>query len=342
MLTPYVALDWNAVPCMNRCRHCYACAGDQPITSVSYERFKALVEKFLGWASQFDQPGKHVIPGPGESSEFPLPVLIDIIRMRRKMDNPGWNYINMNGIRFRTREELIELYSALKDAGIILVNLSFHGYGQDHDAYAGRRGEFDFLLLMADVIAELGLDRSETILLRKPTLNTLPSLLHTLNAIPDLSQRIPNMIDYLGRGIDVDNERLELDDLNSLPESLHKGIDSDRYRSESAWIESLAHDDTTPKTSAIYFIQIRDDNIDWLEREDCEAILQNIRERDNTRRALEPSLNELALAYGDPGSHKLCRLRDLEVKWPVMFWRERDAKVYQQLTEMTDSWVRLS
>lgn len=342
MLTPYVALDWSPVPCLNRCRHCYTCAGDQPITSVSCDRFKGLVEKFLGWANQFDEPGKHIIPAPGQSSEFPLPVLLDIIRMRREINNPGWNYINMNGIRFRSREELLELYSTLKDAGITLVNLSFHGYRQAHDAFAGRRGEFDYLLLMAEIIAELGLKRSETILLRKPTLDTLPHLLNILDPIPHLGQRISNMIDYLGRAIDIDHERLELDDLSSLPDSLRSRINTDHYRTESAWIETITRDGIPPKTSATYFIQVRDDNIDWLEQEDCEAILQNIREQDNTRRALEPPLHELARTYGDPSSQKLYRLRDLEVKWPLMFWRERDGKIYQQLAKMSDSWVRLS
>lgn len=342
MLDEYVSIEWHGAPCANRCRHCYLNAGERRVTSVSYKRAKGIAQRFCDWAKRFDEPGQHVNLTVGESLEHSPAILVDSMLFRRDHGMQGWDFLNVNGLRYRTRSELVSLYGSLKEAGARLVNLSWHGYADAHDDYAGRKGEFDYLLLMAEVIAELGLQRSDTVLLRKPILTDLAKLMDVLGSIASRGQLVPNMIDYLGRGESVEEERLEMHDLDSLPDELVSRINLSLYRTEASWIETILRDDLAPKTSITYFIAIDEDNIGYLEDEACDDILHGIRKNDEARRAGEPSLADLARTYGDPVGQKLYRLRDLERKWPELFWKDHDSATYERFVNLRDLWARIT
>ncbi len=194
---------------------------------------------------------------------------------------------------------------------------------------------------MAELIAECGLSRTETILITKSGLADLTRLLDTLDAIPGLVERHPNLIDYRGRGRTVDHERVELQDLATIPSGLRDAIDPTRYRTEASWIQSI-HAGTIPeKTERVYFLTVRDDNVQQLEDDDCAAILRSIREEDEARWSVEPSMSELASRYGKPRSQKLYALRDLEWKWLGSHYAEYDRAFLQEWLDPLRSQVIL-
>jgi len=236
---------------------------------------------------------------------------------------PGWDYLPLNGLRFREWDQLQELFGSLADAGIRTVNLSFYGLAEHHDQWAGRRGDFDYLMRMAEVTADCGLNRSETLFLRKSTISDLPRLVEMLDGFPGLARRMIEPWDFRGRGTLVEDERPELRELNALPSHLREAVDTERYRTEASWIDAVLGGDIPGKTQRIYFVSVRDENVEYLESENCEAILGNLREHDQAGRRAEPSLTGLARRFGDPDSLKFYALRDLEWKWLSRYYREQ-------------------
>lgn len=341
VIKPFVSVEWYGLACANRCLHCYLHAGQRASVSVSYDRAKAIAERFLAWAQATQDQRIRVGFCIGCSYETQLPMLIDYVSFRRDNRMDGWDYLPMNGLRLRTQEELLHVLGSLQSAGLRMANLTFYGARGSHDVFARRGGDFDYLLLIAQVIAELGLARSETILLRKSTLPELPELLRMLDAIPGLEQRAPSMCDYLGRAADLEEERLELQDLKSLPAALRDSINPDRYRTEVSWIQSIMAGDVPAKTRLLYVVAVRDDNVDYLEREDCEFILRHLWQREQERRASAPSLINLAREYGDPVSQRLFAFRDLERKWLGTYYRRHKPDFLREWLDPSAPRIRL-
>jgi len=316
-------------------------AGPRAPVSVSYERARHIAERFIAWAQGVPGCELRVEFGIGFSYDIELPKLIDYISFRRDNDMGGWDYLPLNGLGLRTREELAHLLASLQSVGLRMANLSFYGTRESHDSFARRRGDFEYLLLMAQVMAELGLARSEFILVRKSALSELPRLLEILDAIPGREQRVPSLCDYLGRAANREEERLEEQDLQALPAALRDGIGRDHYRTEASWMQAILADELPPKSKLIYVIGVRDNNADYLENEACEEILRTWRERDDQRRASGPSLAQVAEQYGDPTGRRLYALRDLEWKWFGRAYAERGAEASQQWLDPSPPMMRL-
>ena len=318
-----VDISYYGVPCACRCRHCCLGGGPWAPASLRYERAKRIANRFLQWAGTGAGVGFRVEFGVGFSYNLETPQLLDYVGFRRAHDMAGWDYLPLNGLRLKGRDELCQLLTALADAGIRLVNLSFYGLGKTHDEWARRRGDFAYLMRMAEVAAECGLSRSETIFPRKSVLAQLPRLVEMLDPVPGLEQRILDPWDFRGRGKELEEERPELSDLDMLPALLRSLVNFTRYRTEAAWIEAILAGQAPPRTRRIYDVCVGDDNVDYLEREECAAILSDIRDRDDLHRKGEPSLPELANRFGDRSNLRLYAMRDLEWKWLGQYYGER-------------------
>jgi hypothetical protein len=212
----------------------------------------------------------------------------------------------------------------LQHDGLKTVFLTFHGFRQSHDEFAGRKGDFDYLLMMAEVAAALELRGDRAILIRKPTLRQLPQLLDTLSAINGPAENYPDIYDYLGRAIEREDERPESDDLQVVPKELCEVIDMSRLRTEGEWVAAVASGDVPPKSKMLYCLNVDETSVDSLEGEPCEDILEHLLQLYQAERAARPTLAEVAASYGNRGSRRLYDLRNLERKWYGQYYAEHD------------------
>lgn len=277
----YVSIQWNGAPCACRCGHCFLRAGEWKPTRVPYQRARSIANRFAAWAQDAASSGVFAVElGVGASYDLPSDILCDFLRFHRERPTPLDMPILVNGLRFRTRAELTDFLLPLQRDGLKTVFLTFHGFRQSHDEFAGRQGDFDYLLMMAEVAAELGLRGDRAILIRKPTLHQLPRLLAALSAINGPAENYPDIYDYLGRAIVREDERPEGDDLQLVPAELREAINMARFRTEGEWVAAVVSGDVPPKSKMLYCLNVDEASVDSLESEPCEDILERLLQLD--------------------------------------------------------------
>ena len=147
MRTTSLGIENICAPCCCRCRHCLLsysgrCGG------VAYERGKALAERLIG---ETNIPAYYYV---GHSMEFPQ--LREHIGFSLK-HMPHNRVLQFNGMAFRDDRELDELLRMVQAEGIEGLDLTFYGTGENHDSFAGRWGDYNYLLRIMDGAMDVGL-----------------------------------------------------------------------------------------------------------------------------------------------------------------------------------------
>jgi len=274
----YLYLDYNGLPCACRCRHCLL-GTVHPSRRITLARLKRVAERFLAWRETSQRTALQIGLTICFYGALPRAELLDYLAFLQRHAMPGNDYLPMNGLRILPRDALLTLFTALRDGGVRTVNLTFYGDEAYHDHFAGRRGDFRYLLTIAEVLAAVGLQRSETLFLAKPSLAELPGLLTRLDAIPGLSARALGPWDYQGRAIQLEHERPEDTDLAALPEAIRGLLNTTRFRTEADWVNAMTTGASMEKRWRIYYLAIDDASIDTLETQDCEALFTNLSAR---------------------------------------------------------------
>lgn len=207
-------------------------------------------------------------------------------------------------------------------AGYDRLSLTFCGNRSVHDLWAGRRGEFDFLLKIARIAAQLGYHRQEQIFLSKSSIPVLDELLDQLDELPGEHTRSIYPFNYIGFAQKLENERINSDDLLSVPDKakpyieLIDGIHNEPYRSESEWIDWVKknYDNDAPRDRFLG-ITLSEESLPQLLSEDCDKIYDDYYTRFNNVYQQIPEITELADRFGDHDNDKLYALYELERKW---------------------------
>ena len=309
-----VGIGWYGSPCNCRCRHSSLESGKRADT-VPFERAKALAEKFVRWleAQGIEDFPVDIIFGYSPDS----PDLAQCTEFNLKHGATG-RFVPVNGMRFKSDEELKDLFLSFREIGVTGVGVTFYGLRDLHDRWAGREGDFDYTLQVAEKAAECGIDRCEGIFLSREALPNLAALIDLLDPIPGRKGRHICPWDYRGRGKNLENERIRASEISGLPRSVRELIDLGGWRSykpEAEWIERIAAGGILRKNSRYCMIAVWRDNIERLESMDCDEILQAMRDVDNRFYEAIPSLSTLAKLYGRRSGERLYALRDLEWKW---------------------------
>jgi hypothetical protein len=86
---------------------------------------------------------------------------------------------------------LVEWLEERRTAGITGFHASLAGYGEIHDRWNGRAGDFDYQTSILRLAGERGMVRQEKLFLTQNTLPVFHRLLDILDAIPgEISSRI--------------------------------------------------------------------------------------------------------------------------------------------------------
>ena len=104
------------------------------------------------------------------------PHLWDFIRFSGEYHSPAAGFLQMNGFAFREAAELRPLMRRIREEGVELIDLTFYGTEEYHDGFAGRRGDFRFIVRMLSAAVREGLPVNVSIPLLKGNLNQLEEL----------------------------------------------------------------------------------------------------------------------------------------------------------------------
>ena len=286
------------VPCGCRCRHCLL-RYDGNTIGVGYERGKDLARRL---AAESPIQFFYYI---GFCMDTPM--LFDHIAFCREIGSPGGRFLQMNGFRERPYDEIEGLMEQIKSSGVELIDLTFYGLPEYHDAFAGRRGDFRLLteMLKAANSARLPVEISAPI-----TEDNAGQFQHLLDILSEYKTDSINL--YLphakGRGWFLEEKRLKKSTLEQLPPSVRSLMLKVKTQSEAQW---LSEDEFPEPDRRHLTLSLTPDNFERYNGISAEEIIGELETLDDTFYAAIPPAAELTKLYGDPSGDRLFRYRDL-------------------------------
>ena len=306
-----IYIQWFGTPCHCRCRHCLLRSGEK-LSKVPFAKVRALAERFVRWRTQ---AGLEFSVDLVAGYQCDSPEYLECAQFNKQHGQSAWWFMPLNGTRIKDDAELEGFLSALKTQGITSIGLTFYGLGEDHDRWAGRPGDFNYILRLARMSVDHGLDRQETVFLSQTGLGHMPELIGLLDSLSGNVGRSVCPWDFRGFGKRLESERILAKQVDGLPDEVKRHVNLDAYASEAEWIGRIATGSIPVKSRRLYMLSVWEENIRELEATECDRILENMRSKDDSLRQALPSLQELASLYGDKSEDRLYKLRDLQWKW---------------------------
>lgn len=324
MKTTSIAVQTLCVPCANRCRYCLL-SWDGKLPGADYKRCEAYARRFYEWLRE-NRPELSFQFYFGYSMEHPA--LADAIDFMGSIGSAGGQFLQLDGLAFRDEKQTAAFLSDVKAHGIRTVNLTFYGLAGYHDRFAGRQGDFDYLMTILRTALSLGLEVSAGAPLNRENAGQAEALLRLLerNGVPDLRFFIPHSE---GRGASLEPIRLRRQDLEQLPESVRTHFNARLYRTEQDWLRT---DPLPLPERRMIALSLTTDNVDQFEKLPFDQTIRYLEGLDEQYYAALPSVEELFARYGNPESDALYSFRDLCLCLGRRFFAEHPS----ELPDVTD------
>ena len=334
-----LTISKNTNACCNHCAFCSA--GEKHLENIPFKRYVNIVERFLDWQER-EKPEIVLASAIGYTHAT---MTYEQSKIYRELCERG-HYrplpLQMNGCIFMPEDDLARMMEGHRRAGYEVYSQTYTGFRSLHDKWAGRKGEFDYLMTMANVASELGYIRQEQILLTKRSLPELGKLVDALEKLDCPYTREIYQPSYTGWAKRLERDRIDRKDLDQVPKDLRKYLKVEDPLTHSAhlseaetisWVRTNYRDDLL--RDAYVAAPLTEQNLEWMENEDCDAIFENIiaRYRDVYDRL--PKMTELCELYGDEKNDKLYGLYELERKWSGQY-------ISSHLSEYADRYNHLS
>lgn len=308
------------VPCENRCRYCLL-SYDGKTTGVDFARSTAYAKGFYEWIRE-NRPELSFLFGFGYSMEHPD--LINAIKFCQSIGSATGEFLQFDGMRFRTKAELEDLMVKLKHAGIKLMDLTFYGTEDYHDRFAARAGDYRLMMNTLKAANETGIDVAVSIPLTLENYTQIDSLLDQLD-----EYRVKRTVCFVphceGRGKNLENVRFTLDAYEQSSDRVKGLFNREKFRSEAEWVScsSLPQPDKRVLTVAL-----TPDNIDFFEQQDFASTISYLEELDDAYYRRIPSFDALMKIYGDPQNNRMFSARDLYLHYQKRYIADRRIDVY--------------
>lgn len=313
MKTISVSIENLCVPCHCGCRHCLL-SSQHCATGVDYHRGQAFAARFYDWMRE-NRPDLSGLFYVGYCNEFPE--LKEHIAFVKKYV-PGYDFLQFNGLAFRSEAEIKHLLETVKAGGIRLIDLTFYGLREYHDRFAGRKGDFDFLLRILRMAENVSLDVAVSIPLTMENAGEMEPLFAVLAAykVKQYSVFLPH---DKGRGAGLAGQRVTKAVFDSLPQTVRDNFIRIPHKTEGEW---LAMDRLPTAETRALTLALTPENMDRLETMDPGRIIRELEAMDDAWYAAVPSAEELARTYGRPENTQLFRFRDLYLHWQKQYLRD--------------------
>lgn len=318
METVSVSIENLCVPCHCGCRHCLLdsrhCA-----TGVEYARGRAFAKRFYDWMKR-ERPALGGLYYVGYCNEFPQ--LREHVAFVKTI-MPSYNFLQFNGMAFRSEAEIYHLLKEVKSGGIRLIDLTFYGTESYHDRFAGRAGDFRYLLTILKAANEAGLDVVISVVLTMENRDQMAKLFEILSHYQyrQCSVFLPHA---KGRGEALSHLRLTKEAFDALSEIVRQNFMRIPHRTEAEWLRLGVFPRAEHRALTL---ALTPDSMDRLEQQAPAAIIRELEALDDAYYAAIPTMEELARMYGQPENTQLFRLRDLYLQWQKRYLKDHPISV---------------
>lgn len=308
------------VPCENRCRYCLL-SYDGKVTGVEYKRGEVYAKRFYDWMKE-NRPELGFLFGFGYSMEHPD--LLETIDFLNGIGSPTGEFLQLDGLKFRSDAGIKEFLAGVRDHGVKLIDLTFYGMEEYHDRFAGRRGDWRYLMRILKAANDIGLDTEVSLPLTHENAGEADALLSELS-----KYRVKRALAFIphaeGRGATLEGVRFTTGDLDRIGDRVLAILNRDRYRSEREWIAS---GEAPSHEKRVLTVTLRPDNIDFFEGLNFDDTIRWLEELDDHYYNTIPPFERLVKIYGDRSGEKFYSLRDLYMKYQRRYIREHGIDIY--------------
>ncbi len=312
MKTTAIGVENLCVPCHAHCRYCLLNWNGRTF-GVDYDRGKRFTERLFS-ELKLERPDLGVFYHIGYCMDGPR--LPDYIRFCRSVGSPSGEFLQINGLALRDREEAEGYIRDIASLGIRRVDLTFYGLREYHDRFAGRTGDFDLLLALLDAAGLVGVQAEVSLPILRENMAQADALLGLLKEY-QVGRYFAFLPNGKGRGRTIEDQRLTRAEFESLSREVRACFSPNvRYQTEAEWIRDGIW--PVPMTRTLT-LSLTPENIDELEAMPAGAVASMLEEMDDHFYAAMPQPAELAACCGDPEGRKMYRLRDLLLEWRGRF-----------------------
>ena len=307
------------VPCENRCRHCLL-SYDGRVNGVDYKRSERYAKYFYEWLKENRQDLSFLF-GFGYSMEHPE--LLSAIDFCQSIGSATGEFLQFDGMRFRTDEELEALLRQLKAHGIKLIDLTFYGTESYHDRFAARAGDYRLMINTLRQANRVGLDVTVSIPIMHENADQLDELIAELEQFR--TQRISCFVPHSeGRGHLLDPIRFSKADYKKLNENVRKRINANRFKTEKEWLQS----GFPANEKRVLTVTLTPENVDFFENQPFEETIMYLERLDDDYYSVIPTVEELAKLYGDANSDRYYSARDLYLHYQRQYIVDNGIEIY--------------
>jgi sulfatase maturation enzyme AslB (radical SAM superfamily) len=307
------------VPCENRCRYCLL-SYDGKTNGVDFLRSTVYAQHFLNWI-EANRPDISFHFGFGYSMEHPH--LSEAIAFCQSIGSATGEFLQFDGMKFRSDAELFDLLSSLKSLGIQLIDLTFYGTEEYHDRFAARSGDYQLMMNTLKIANRVGLDVSVSIPLSQENASQIDDLLSQLDNYH--TTRITCFVPHgEGRGRLLNPVRYQLENYELASSRVKSLLNRDRFRTEAEWLNSKIPE----ATRRVLTLTLTSDNVNMFEHMDFAETIAYLEKLDDQYYQTVPSFSELAKIYGNPKGHELYSFRDLYMHYQRKYLADRKITIY--------------
>lgn len=321
MKTVSVNIQNLCAPCNASCRHCLLNACHKA-TGVDYSRGEAFARSFYKWLKE-NRPELQGMYYAGYCMDFPE---ADKFAAYFR-EQTGMTHFMFDGIAIRDEQQTQSFLISLQNAGIRRLHYTFYGLQAYHDRFAGRKGDFDYIMQTAKIARTMCMSVSAGIMVTMENLDQLEALVLLLKnaGITDITPLLPH---GKGRGYALSDIRLTEAGYRQLPTCIREKLPRDKYRTEVQWLAQGSF----PQQSVRHLtLSLTPENMARLEKMHPADMISELEEMDEAFYSKLPDMDTLALRYGKPENTQLFRFRDLYLQWQKRYMAEHPI-----LPDMTD------
>lgn len=307
------------VPCENRCRYCLL-SYDGKISGLDYKRSEAYAKRLYDWL-RMNRPDLSFLFGFGYSMEHPE--LLNAIDFCRSIGSATGEFLQFDGMKFRSDMDLEDLLRQLREHGIKLIDLTFYGTESYHDRFAARGGDYRLMINTLKQANKVGLDVAVSIPITHENVDQMDELIAELEQYR--TQRIAFFVPHgEGRGRLLDPVRFSKEDYEKLSENVRKRLNTNRFKTEKEWLQS----GFSVNEKRVLTVTLCPENIDFFEGLSFEGTIAYLEKLDDDYYAAVPTVEELAKVYGDPDGDRFYSARDLYLHYQRRFIADNRIEIY--------------
>lgn len=324
MRTKSINLQTLSISCACHCRYCLLSWDGHPV-GADYGRSKEYAKRFAAYMKE-NRPDIAFNFTFGYSMEHES--LFQELDFLNEIGSVQGQFLQLDGMRFRTETEANSFMEGLVSHGVKAVNFTFYGLQAFHDRFAARKGDFEHLLILARTAAGHHLDTSAGIPLTAENADQAEELIEHLdrNGIRKISLFVPH---EEGRGALLEPVRLTEADLDKLGEQAITRFNRKAFRPEREWVNGVWPEEE----NRALIISLTPDNIGQFEQMEFEQVIRYVEQLDEAYYSALPTFGELCQQYGDSTGTHFYGKRDLLYHYQKRFIAENHLSLYNVTDE---------